>query len=71
MTNEQLALEIQKGNNELIGQLWEQVEKLIYWLAQRLHSRFNRFCVISGLTLDDIIQPGSFHKNIFIRQKIR
>ena len=36
MSNEELALAIQSGETERMGELWEQVEKFIAWNAQRV-----------------------------------
>lgn len=44
MTNEQLALAIQQGKTEYIGQLWENVEKLIRYRAEHYLTYFPENC---------------------------
>ena len=36
MSNEELAKAIQEGNTDLLPVLWEQVERLVYWKANRV-----------------------------------
>ncbi len=55
MSNEELVIEIQHGRTELIRKLWEQVERLVKWKAQRvLHAVDGLFCI----EFDDLYQSG-------------
>lgn len=55
MSNEELVIEVQHGRTELIGELWEQVERLVKWKALRvLHAVDGLFCI----EFDDLYQSG-------------
>lgn len=56
MTNEELALKIQNGDNAVIPQLWEQVERFIYKLALKWAGAYNR----PDITAEDLYQSGYF-----------
>lgn len=56
MTNEELALKIQNGDNSVIPQLWEQVERFIYKLALKWAGAYNR----PDITAEDLYQSGYF-----------
>lgn len=58
MTNEELAVLIQAGEKERTGQLWEQMERLIYWHCNRYFTLYGERCARAGVTLDDITQEG-------------
>lgn len=55
MSNEELAVKIQSGETELMGQLWEQLEKMVKWKA-------NHVLVILGdskrIEFDDLFNSG-------------
>ena len=56
MTNEELVAAIRDGNDALIGELWEQVEKLVTKLAKsRLMS-----ATTTVTEIDDLTQSGFF-----------
>ena len=49
MTNEELAAKIREGDSSLLPQLWQQVEKLVRWKANRvLHALGGAGCVEFG-----------------------
>lgn len=54
--NEELAVRIQNGEQELIAQLWEQNTGIIYLKANGLYTIYRELCISSGVTLDDIVQ---------------
>ncbi|MBE6984878.1 MAG: sigma-70 family RNA polymerase sigma factor [Ruminococcaceae bacterium] len=55
MTNEELAMKIQKGEAELMPQLWEQIKRWVYKMA---HKWVFRFDGARGVTVDDLISSG-------------
>ena len=57
MSNEELVAEIQAGAVELMGQLWEQVEKLIKWKANRIMTVLEG-CPGRGVEFEDLYQSG-------------
>lgn len=57
MTNEELAVLIQQGDNGLLPQLWEQVRKFVAMMAKRHYEKFENK---HGCELDDLIQSGYF-----------
>jgi len=56
MTNEELAILIQQGNNDLMGELWEQNTGIFHLKAYGLYTRYAERCKMAGVELDDIIQ---------------
>lgn len=61
MSNEELAVLIQNGDDGYLPTLWEQVRKIVCIQAERYHNRF----VINGggnpaVDVDDLIQCGYF-----------
>ena len=60
MTNEEIALSIQQGREDLIPELWERVHKFIYLLAGRYYRRAETGFTAAGVTLDDLKQEGYF-----------
>lgn len=61
MTNEELALEAQKGDRQAVGSLWEQVKGLLYQLARRFYARAGAACCAShGVALADLEQECYF-----------
>lgn len=57
MSNEELVAAIQSGENERMGELWEQIEKFIAWKAQRIMTTMDES---STIEVDDLIQSGYF-----------
>ena len=57
MSNEELVAEIQAGAVELMGQLWEQVERLIKWKAKRIMTVLEG-CPGRGVEFEDLCQSG-------------
>lgn len=51
MTNEDIVVEIQKGNKFLISQLWEQTQQFVRMCAEEFHA---------GDLAEDLIQEGYF-----------
>lgn len=60
MTNEEMALAIQKGEKSLIEPLWEQLRRLIGMYAGRCINRMQSRCAAAGVTEEDLIQTGFF-----------
>jgi len=58
MTNEEMALQVQKGDRHLIPQLWEGMRNLICQLANRFYIQQRERCEATGVTTDDLIQEG-------------
>ena len=57
MSNEELVAEIQAGSVELMGQLWEQVERLVKWKAKRIMTVLEG-CPGRGVEFEDLYQSG-------------
>ena len=55
MNNEELTLKIQAGERAYIADLWEQNIRLFQVKAYSLYTRFNNYCISSGITMDDIL----------------
>ena len=54
MSNEELVAEVQRGENRM-GELWEQVEKLVMWKAHRIMTALDGR---GGVEFDDLYQSG-------------
>lgn len=57
MSNEELVAEIQAGATERMGKLWEQVEGLIKWKANRIMTVLEG-CPGRGVEFEDLYQSG-------------
>lgn len=57
MSNEELVAEIQAGAVELMGQLWEQVERLVKWKANHIMTALEG-CPGRGVEFEDLYQSG-------------
>lgn len=57
MSNEELAVEIQSGAADRMGELWERLEGLVRWRAARMMSVL-RDCPGRGVEFDDLCQSG-------------
>ena len=57
MTNEELAVQIQRGRTDLYGQLWDQVRRFIVKQARR---RYVQTDGLGGVDVDDLTQSGFF-----------
>ncbi len=55
MSNEEIAVRIQAGEIELMGQLWAGVEQLVKWKANRVSNAIGYNC---GVDFDDLYQSG-------------
>lgn len=55
VTNEALVLEIQQGNTELLGLLWEQVQRFVHRKAKEALAGLPPGC---GCEEDDLVQSG-------------
>lgn len=58
MTNEDLAVLIQQGQQEYIPTLYDQVKKLLMSIAKRYFNKFYDPCASCGVTLDDLMQES-------------
>ena len=58
MSNEEIAVSIQQGNNELIPELWEQVQKFLYALSSRYVTLYDGLCQSTGVTIEDLKQEN-------------
>lgn len=59
-TNEELAIRIQNGEKELIGELWENNYKLLCLMSNRFYNSNTERCISCGVELDDIKQSSFF-----------
>ena len=57
MSNEELVADIQAGAVELMGQLWDQVERLIKWKAKQIMTILEG-CPGYGVEFEDLYQSG-------------
>lgn len=57
MSNEELVAEIQAGAVELMGQLWEQIERLVKWKAKWIMTVLEG-CPGRGVEFEDLYQSG-------------
>ena len=57
-SNEELAKAVQAGDAELVEVLWDQVEGLVKWKAQRLMNTMELQGNVRGLEFDDLLQTG-------------
>lgn len=60
MTNEELAAKIKAGERERVPELYRQIERLLYRVANRFYNRFSQTCEAAGITCDDLSQAGFF-----------
>ncbi len=60
MSNEELVVIIKNGNANAIPQLWGQVEKLIYFLCNKLYFRNKELLAAAGIDIDDFTQESYF-----------
>lgn len=60
MTNEELAAKIKAGERERVPELYQQIERLLYRVANRFYNRFSQICEAAGITCDDLSQAGFF-----------
>lgn len=58
MSNEELVAAIQAGATERMSELWEQVEKLVKWKANRIITALSLKNNPCGVELDDLMQSG-------------
>lgn len=56
MTNEEMALDIQRGGD--YAPLWEAVQKLVYMLMWKQYNRKRERCISAGVTPEDLQQEG-------------
>lgn len=55
MSNEEIAVQIQAGKIELMGELWAGVENLVRWKANRVNNAIGHS---AGVDFDDLYQSG-------------
>lgn len=60
MSNEELVAGIQAGQTDLMAQLWENVEKLISWRANRFLSAISATNQCHGAEIGDLVNSGYF-----------
>ena len=59
MSNEELAVLAQQGDRHALGQLWEQVKRLLYRMVNRFYARYGADqCARHGVTLADLEQEA-------------
>jgi len=58
VSNEELAILIQRGQREYIPALYDQVKKLLRYKARDYFNKFYGPCVRCGVELDDLIQEA-------------
>ena len=57
MTNEELAM-IAKTDSDTLLFLWDNVRKLLYYIAKRYYTLNSKWCACIGATLDDLKQTS-------------
>lgn len=62
MTNEELAQRIKAGETDLMGQLWEQTERLLRWMVDRQLVNIDKAerAEAAGVTREDLYQEAYF-----------
>lgn len=60
MTNEELAGRIQRGEADMLPQLWNRVRAWVCKSALNFYNQWQGRCIASGATVDDLIQEGYF-----------
>lgn len=60
MSIEELVSKIQRGQIELLPQLWENTEKLIFWHANRFLAAISALNCCRGIETDDLVNSGYF-----------
>ena len=60
MTNEELAVIIKNGNEELLPSLWERVERFAVSRAKIYFNSHLEVCAAAGVMLDDLYQESYF-----------
>ena len=60
MSNEELVQAIQAGHTELIPQLWDNVEKLIAWRANRFLAAISATGLCHSVETGDLVNSGFF-----------
>lgn len=60
MTNEEYATAIQKGNTELAGELWMQIEKFMTAKTFKFFHMYAKPLIACGITLKDLQQESYF-----------
>lgn len=58
MTNEEMAVRVQKGDFGFDALLWERVEKLARLMARRYYTRSQITCIRAGVQLEDLEQAA-------------
>ncbi len=58
MTNEEMAVRVQKGDFGFDALLWEHVEKLARLMARRYYTRSKITCIRAGVQLEDLEQAA-------------
>lgn len=58
MSNEELVAEIRAGAEDRMGELWEQVKRLIAWKARHIMTALELRGDPCGVELDDLVQSG-------------
>lgn len=58
MTNEELALRAQQGDEEAFLELWEQMQRYIYYVAYRWLDNYGQSKL--GVDVEDLVQEGYF-----------
>lgn len=60
LTNEEMALLIQKGHTEYYTELWTNTEKLTGLLVNKFYNQYSDRCTKAGITVEDLKQCGFF-----------
>lgn len=58
MTNEEIVVKIQTGEQHLMGELWERLAGLVKWKAHRIMTILNSTGTNCGVEFDDLYQSG-------------
>lgn len=58
---DEIVMAIKNGNNDLMGMLWLQLEKLITWYAKKYHLELSAYGYVpGGVEIKDLVQCGYF-----------
>lgn len=58
MTNEELAAQIQNGDQEAVNALWDQIKNFVVWSARKVIRPLEERGVAHGIELDDLVSVG-------------
>ena len=60
MSNEELAVMIQRGDMAFCGQLWDKIERIVTLWVNRYKTKWLEYMTKAGVTAEDLKQEGYF-----------